>query len=175
MIDWREKFSTLQKKLSEDTEIAITNFLKEEAPQDEISSLISKFPHIDQDYINFLRISNGACLGQLTFAGTVSCKLGSIEKLSSRWLKMGLGMEFIVFAGDAGGAGLAFDQKNSIFAIFPRKEAALLCTGFTKFFNEFLTGPRLPELVVKFGESEGRNEWSAFIKTLGWDKSDSVQ
>ena len=59
--------------------------------------------------------------------------------------------------------------------IFPRKEVVLLCKGFAKFFDEFLTGPRHPELAAQFGESDGLREWSTFIKTLGWDKLGSVQ
>ena len=148
MMDWHAKLRLLRKHLNDDTDLSIVNFLKEPAPKQEIEETFRQFPSLSKEYGEFLAVSNGAYFAQVTFAGTLSCKLGSIDLLTRQWAGIDLG--FIPFAKNAGGTGFFFASDGAIFRITRQSgsiEKIRIGSGFGDFLVNLIMGPRFPELI----------------------------
>jgi hypothetical protein len=172
---WKEKFKVASGYVELDEDLEQDFYLKEFGANDDfISMLRDKYPYISEDYIYFLKLTDGADIAQCTFFSSTTFSRGA-EMYSdiypdSNWFP---------FGHEAGGDPLMLHNSGKV-AIGHGKSTSgefnFLANSFSDFLNEIIMGPRYPSIFRLeekdytdfYKEELEEDPWLAFLIEQKW-------
>jgi hypothetical protein len=168
---WREKLEITRRSLPDHPTLEIVFELAAAgAPEAFISALRSQYPFITNDYLEFLRFSDGAQLWMFVLFGSKPSTFPSIPEARSRWAS-NLG-DRLPIGEDPSGMCLVMERAGNIVTIDYTTDAGdhveSLASTLGEFLDEVLLGPRFPELFKDSREGPPENEWTAHLRHQGW-------
>ena len=175
-MDWVAKFDAVVASLETDVSIEQDFFVKEHGAKESfLNKLESDYPFVPDDYVRFLRMTDGATIAQCRFLG--SANFDSLAPLHSDtypkndWLLIGL---------DPGGDPLLLHKTRKV-AIGEGKSSSgnfeVLASNFGEFLCDVLMGQRFASVFrvrddhQRFYEGEiDQDPWIAYLVKQGWIK-----
>jgi hypothetical protein len=137
------------------------------ASEKDIAQLLATHSWLPKDYLEFLRMTDGAVLEMFVFYGLAN---GHDFPLADQGLYLELyGTEdWLVVGHDPAGDAFVIHRSGSIATIGsdpPPDEPVPLCDNFQTLIEDICCGPRYTEY---FGGSQKNSEWLDYLRANGW-------
>lgn len=175
-MNWEFKFAEAAKAAKDNLKLGMVFDAIEPADPSFIADLKASHPYLDDDYLQFLSITNGAQIWWYIFAGSRTSTLATLESLQSRWRPNIIHMRLFPIAEDPGGACIAMTQDRRIVQFDHRAESKSdlieLASCFSDFLNDVLMGEKFYSLFNVDSSELKDNEWLDFMKSKGWVAAD---
>lgn len=137
------------------------------APTQFIEQMVTDFPYVPSNYLEFLRYSDGIRLDWFVLFGSGESKFQSVHALSKRWQPI-IGERRMLPIGE-NADGDVFVLTGSTLELLPQPqygESKVLTTDFDELLNDFFLGAKFPHL---FGDQVRPDDgWLALLRELGW-------
>jgi hypothetical protein len=157
-MNWKEKFRFVSQYLEANDDIDQDFYIKEAGANSETLSVLStKYPFISEEYIEFIRVTDGADIAQCRLYGSSEYAHG--EEMYSGEYKNN---EWFPFGHEAGGDPLLLEHSGKV-AIGTGKsvsgEFEYIANNFSEFLSEILMGTNYPSIF-----RIGKENYSEFIQ-----------
>ena len=137
-----------------------------------IAHVVRRFPFVSEEYLDFLRLTDGAQIEMCVFFGSEDSRQGSLFHAASRWRNIIDLHGGLPVGEDAGGACFVLNTQGAIRLVEndpPTSEnGVLLAASLGEFFGDILMGPRFPALYGKQSLSQLANAWTKYLGDRGW-------
>lgn len=177
-MNWKEKIEFIASCLEDNEEIEQDFYLKDNgAAKAFLDTLVNAFPFVQEDYLEFLKISDGADIAQCRLLSEREFKSGS-SLYSDRYLKY----EWMPFGYEAGGDPLLLNRNGKIFlgeGKSSSNDALFIADSFSDFLCNVLMGQRYASIFRVLDTSdqlefyneeleEGDDPWLTFLVKNNW-------
>lgn len=169
---WDEKLSSTMAALEGSPSLRIVFRCFAPAGAEYLRELQRKYPFLDEDYSQFLSLTDGASLWMYEFYGSGVSEMSALEDLYERWRSNVDQLRVFPFAEDPNGNCIAMRVGGEIVQFDFRAESdsdcIVLARSFSELVGEVLMGERFYSLFdVPPSEIED-NEWIDYLKQRGW-------
>ncbi|TWU09118.1 hypothetical protein CA54_43580 [Symmachiella macrocystis] len=182
-MNWQEKLETTRRFCEHDESLDIYFELADGAPEEFLATLRDRFPFVDDDYLTFLKISDGASFDMCTLFGS-GCSgyrgvIAEIESLGEdledipEWENVAVENQLIPIGKTAGGDGLLMMPDRRIVIIdyiheVPG-EGRTLAYAFSQLLDDVFMGPNFGTLLYpdKWA-ADDENGWTRYLHKQGW-------
>ena len=176
-MNWKSKFKIISQRIETNDDIEQDFYVKEKgASSESISELQKKYPFVSEEYIEFIKFTDGADIAQCRLYGTTEYSNGE-EMYSEEYPKD----IWFPFGHEAGGDPLLLHQNGKV-AIGKAKnisgEYQYLASNFSEFLSEVLMGSLFPSIFRVNEESFGEfikeeleseeDPWLMFLVEQKW-------
>lgn len=170
-MSWREKLLMLRESREREKGLLfVFDVAPEGASEEFLRSLREQAPFVAPEYIEFLRLTDGAQLDYFLIHGSDGSPFGSVRRTNMRWKEVIDATQELVIASDAAGSAFVMRKDGRILQ-FPndppdREQAVFVAPSFDSLLDEVFMGDRYFSL-FPFGVSDD-NDWVAFLTRQGW-------
>ncbi|WP_339912248.1 hypothetical protein [Symmachiella dynata] len=182
-MNWQEKLETTRRFCEQDDSLENYFGTAEGAPIEFMAALRDRFPFVDDDYLSFLRVSDGASFDICTLFGSGCSRYrGVIVELESladdledipEWEDIATENQLIPIGKTAWGDGLLMMPDRQIVVIdyihqIPG-EGRTLARSFAELLGDVFMGPRFPTIVdPDQWTPDSENAWTHHLHQQGW-------
>lgn len=172
---WESKLAETVEAVKDNLKLGMVFDTAEPANSEFLANLKASHPYLDDDYVRFLSISDGAQIWWYVLAGSGQSSLTSLETLEARWKPSIEQFGVFPIGEDPAGACVAITQDGRVVQFDYRAETESdlveLAPSFDAFLDEVLMGERYYSLFdVPPSEIED-NHWLEFMKQKEWISS----
>ncbi len=170
MSAWCEKLNKTAMALEQSPELAIVFGLsKSGAPEEFLQVLQTKYCFIDADYLQFLRMTDGAHIDSCVLRGSGSSSFPSISEAISIWHGSLGGPNDLPIGEDYSSRCIAMNFKGQILLYEHNPSGpqppTLLASCFAEFLDEIVMGHEYDRL---YSGIDDNDQWIAYLKQQGW-------
>lgn len=139
-----------------------------------IIALKDKYPFVDEEYLDFLKASNGIVIETIVLYGLENDQFISMHKVETRLSSVrGVGQDGIPIGHLPSNDYiiLCIDGKVRIinYLMTDLLEGDIIAESFSIFLNDFLMGSRFLELWLPgIWTEEDETDWTRFLRSKGW-------
>lgn len=171
MLSWKEKIRLTHSAVSESPELAIVFSDSHGANEDFLSNLRQAFPFIDDEYVSFLRETDGVQIDMYQLFGSGRSGFTSISDGIKRWKPI-IGDDGIAIGEDPSGDCIVIGKDGRVRLVDYRMEQGqdgrILAESFSELVGDVLMGPSFPKLFPNGWSPAHENEWTRFLRRQGW-------
>ena len=172
-MSWLEKLDQTRAMLSQNPELAIV--FSESLPgasETFIGFLRKEFPFVDEQYLDFLRNTNGVQIDMFVLFGSEESVFPSVIEGLKRWTDVLHGSGALPIGEDPSGSCIAMSRDHKIILVSndppDPTNTRVLAADFGQFLDEVLMGPRFPQLFPGSWTVKHENEWTEHMRQQGW-------
>ena len=139
-----------------------------------ITYLKNKYPFVEEEYLDFLRITDGIYIDTFVIFGSDQSKFSSISKAEVTWNFMtGVGVGFIPIGMYPSGDSIAICSDAKIrllnYTLNTFLDGPVISSSFSSLMNDFLLGNRFTELFLSHVWSPNdETDWTQYLRQQNW-------
>jgi hypothetical protein len=172
MMLWKQKISHVKQLLPLRNELNIVFADSPGASEVAINRLKLQYPFVDEEFLAFLRLTNGVQIDFFVLFGVGESRFTSIQIAAQRWSFLLNPIEAIPIGEDPVGSCFAIIQDKSVvvvdYTMSDLYQGRVLATSFSEFLGDVLMGEKFPSLFPGSWAAEYENEWTRFLRDQGW-------
>ena len=173
-MNWDQKISETQEYAGSADEMIMVFSAYPGASGEMINRLKNKYPFADEEYLDFLKTSNGIVIETIVLYGLNDNQYNSMHDAEDLWgFVRGVGQDGIPIGHFPSGDCLilCIDGKVRIinYTMTDILEGDIIAESFSTFLNDFLMGSRFLELwLPHIWKEEDETLWTQFLRLKGW-------
>jgi len=175
-MSWINKFQVTRDASEQNPRLGIVFDSAGPASEVFLASLKERYSFIAEEYLTFLRQSDGAQIWMYVLAGSGESTFPSIDRLIERWnANLGTAALIVPIGEDPSGSCLALTEDGRVvlldFKMDSPDEAEAIATSFDEFLDKVLMGNKYPSLFIGGLTPDHENEWTEYLREQGWLES----
>ncbi|RCS44198.1 SMI1/KNR4 family protein [Bremerella cremea] len=171
-MSWRKKLLTTIEDSKTIPALKIVFRSAQPADHKFIMQLQEKYPFIDDEYCQFLAITDGASLWVYELFGSGMSRIPAIEGIIHRWRTNTENLQVFPFAEDPDGNCIAMRKNGNIIQYSYKDEldsdCIILANSFSDFLGDVLMGKDFYSLFDIPATEIKNNEWLYYLDRKGW-------
>ena len=171
MLTWKEKIRLTHCAVSECPELAIVFAVCQGADEDFLSYLRQAFPFIDDEYVSFLRETDGVQIDMYQLFGSGRSGFTSISEGMKQWKPI-IGNDGIAIGEDPSGDCIVIGKDGRVRLVDYRmqqsQDGRIMAESFPELVGDVLMGPSFPKVFPNGRIPAHENEWTRFLRRQGW-------
>ena len=168
---WKEKLALSREDAAKIPEMIICFSEEPGADESFISQIASAFPFVTEDYLDFLRETDGAIMFVFVLFGSDKSWTRTIFDETAAW-KYLIGDAGLVISADAWGNPIVLCNDRRVrlldFTMEKIQDGLILADSFGSFLSDVLMGDRLPLLCGGEFPEGYETEWLTHLRRHGW-------
>jgi hypothetical protein len=170
---WQDKLEITRTALAQRPEMAIVfDEGGKGAPEEFLSTLVATYPFLPQEYLDFLRTTDGLQIDMCMVYGSGMTPFRSIPQAAELWRPILNLSRFCPIGEDASGRCFAVNREGEVWRFDhdppDTGNARKLASSFSDFLDNVLMGSRFVELFDGHWANRRDNEWTQHMRQVGW-------
>jgi hypothetical protein len=170
---WQDKLQVTRRALADRPEMAIVfDASSQGASEDFLRTLIASYPFLSQDYLDFLKTTDGLQIDMCVMYGSGMTPFRSIVQAANMWRPILDLSRFCPIGEDVSGRCFALNCEGEVWRFDhdppDPANARKLASSFSEFLDNVLMGSRFVELFDGYWQNRRDNEWTQHMRHQGW-------